>query len=70
MASLRNLAIGILRAPATATSPLRCAATPATPPDPWRFSASPAHDCDIPARCRGLMVLAAEASLALVAAVL
>jgi hypothetical protein len=44
MASLRNLAIGILRLAATATSPPPCAATPATPPESCHCLASPAHE--------------------------
>jgi hypothetical protein len=47
MASLRNPAIGILRAPCptgSATSPPRCAAAPATPPASCRSLASPAHE--------------------------
>ena len=53
MASLRNLAIGILRAEATATSPLRCAATPATPPESYRCWASQAHEPNTAALCGG-----------------
>jgi hypothetical protein len=49
MASLRNLAIGILRPTATATSPPRCAATPATPPESCHGLASPACEPDQPA---------------------
>jgi predicted dehydrogenase len=53
MASLRNLAIGILRArAATATSPPPCAATPATPPGCCPCWASSAHEPAVPARRR------------------
>jgi hypothetical protein len=44
MASLRNLAIGILRATAAATAPPRWVATPATPPESCHCLASPARE--------------------------
>ena len=44
MATLRNLAIGVLAGPGRSTSPPRCATTPATHTDPWPPSASASDD--------------------------
>jgi predicted transposase YbfD/YdcC len=54
MASLRNLAIGILQAHGTATSPPGCAATPATPPGSCPCWASPAREPGQARACRDL----------------
>ena len=44
MASLRNLAIAILKLAGTPASPPPAATTPATPPGYWPYSESPRHD--------------------------
>jgi hypothetical protein len=52
MASLRNLAIGILHAHGFRNIAAACVATPATPPESYHSSASQACEPVIPALCR------------------
>jgi len=53
MASLRNLAIGTLRAHGDRNIAAALRRTPATPPEPYPYWASPAREPDTPTLCRG-----------------